>query len=158
MISGKYLKNMLTLFQIENTICNYYQTTPEAIRGKHTRSNLEPLQLCQYFSTLYTKASQTTIGSYFGSRDHSSVTHSKKVVDNLYATDKTFKSIVDELASLFDVLMEVSTKKQEKEKVVENYNITVSFINSAPLPILIQLLPIVSQKIFEKYNEKQKLI
>jgi hypothetical protein len=145
---------MLTLFQIENIICDYYQTTPEAIRGKHTRANLEPLQLCHYFSTLYTAASLTTIGQYFGKRDHSSVSHSKKTVINLSDHDKIFKEVMNELSSLFDTLLEINKNKQGKEKLNEDYNVTMAFIQSAPLPILVQILPILTQEIFEKYNEK----
>ena len=50
-----------------------------------------------YFSKKLTKSSLANIGSQIGDRDHATVLHACKTVDNLIATDKQFKKFVDDL-------------------------------------------------------------
>ncbi|TAF69070.1 MAG: chromosomal replication initiator protein DnaA, partial [Flavobacterium sp.] len=47
----------------------------------------------------FTKASLANIGSQIGDRDHATVLHACKTVDNLVATDKQFKKFVDDINS-----------------------------------------------------------
>ena len=51
-----------------------------------------------FFAKKYTKASLASIGSQIGKRDHATVLHACKTVDNLSSTDKQFKKYVDDLA------------------------------------------------------------
>ena len=44
-----------------------------------------------------TKSSLAIIGSQIGDRDHATVLHACKTVDNLVATDKQFKKYVDDI-------------------------------------------------------------
>ena len=46
----------------------------------------------------YTKASLASIGSQIGQRDHATVLHACKTVDNLSSTDKQFRKYVEDLA------------------------------------------------------------
>ena len=50
-----------------------------------------------YFAKKYTNASLSSIGFQIGKRDHATVLHACKTVDNLFETNKLFKSYVDEL-------------------------------------------------------------
>jgi chromosomal replication initiator protein len=50
-----------------------------------------------FFAKRLTKASLASIGSQIGSRDHATVLHACKTVNNLSETDRQFKIYVDEL-------------------------------------------------------------
>ena len=50
-----------------------------------------------YFSKKMTKSSLASIGAQIGKRDHATVLHACKTVDNLYATDKQFKKYVEDI-------------------------------------------------------------
>jgi chromosomal replication initiator protein len=52
-----------------------------------------------FFAKKFTKASLANIGSQIGDRDHATVLHACKTVDNLVATDKQFKKFVDDINS-----------------------------------------------------------
>ncbi len=53
-------------------------------------------QLAMFF-TKFTKASLANIGSQIGDRDHATVLHACKTVDNLVTTDKQFKKFMDDI-------------------------------------------------------------
>jgi chromosomal replication initiator protein len=50
-----------------------------------------------YFSKKLTKASLASIGTQIGKRDHATVLHACKTVDNLASTDKQFNKYVEDL-------------------------------------------------------------
>jgi chromosomal replication initiator protein len=50
-----------------------------------------------YFAKRMTKASLASIGSQIGKRDHATVLHACKTVDNLTETDKQFRKYVDDI-------------------------------------------------------------
>jgi chromosomal replication initiator protein len=50
-----------------------------------------------FFAKKFTKASLASIGSQIGKRDHATVLHACKTVDNLATTDKQFKKFVEDL-------------------------------------------------------------
>jgi len=50
-----------------------------------------------YFSKTLTKSSLASIGSQIGNKDHATVLHACKTVNNLIDTDRTFKSQIDEI-------------------------------------------------------------
>ena len=49
----------------------------------------------------FTKASLASIGSQIGKRDHATVLHACKTVDNLAETDKQFRKYIDDLTKKF---------------------------------------------------------
>jgi len=50
-----------------------------------------------FFAKKFTKASLASIGSQIGRRDHATVLHACKTVDNLSLTDKQFRKYVEDL-------------------------------------------------------------
>ena len=50
-----------------------------------------------------TQNSLVHIGSHFGKRDHATVLHACKTVDNLSSTDKQFRKFVDDLGKKLSV-------------------------------------------------------
>jgi chromosomal replication initiator protein len=50
-----------------------------------------------FFSKSMTKASLATIGTQIGGKDHATVLHACKTVNNLIETDKRFRIQIDEI-------------------------------------------------------------
>ena len=61
------------------------------------RHIVQARQLAMYFAKRLTKASLASIGSQIGSRDHATVLHACKTVNNLTETDRQFRTYVEEL-------------------------------------------------------------
>jgi chromosomal replication initiator protein len=61
------------------------------------RHIVQARQLAMYFSKRMTKASLASIGSQIGNRDHATVLHACKTVDNMLETDKQFRKFVEEI-------------------------------------------------------------
>ena len=55
------------------------------------------------FAKKFTKASLASIGSQIGKRDHATVLHACKTVDNLSSTDKQFRKYVEDLTKKLSV-------------------------------------------------------
>ena len=56
-------------------------------------------QLAMFFAKKYTKLSLANIGKYIGKRDHATVLHACKTVDNLNETDKQFRKFFSDLTT-----------------------------------------------------------
>ena len=56
-----------------------------------------------YFSKNLTKSSLATIGAQIGGKDHATVLHACKTVDNLSSTDKQFRKFVEDLGKKLSV-------------------------------------------------------
>ena len=54
-----------------------------------------------FFAKKFTKASLASIGTQIGKRDHATVLHACKTVDNLAETDKQFKKYIEDLTKKF---------------------------------------------------------
>ena len=61
------------------------------------RHIVQARQIAMYFAKKFTKASLASIGSQIGRRDHATVLHACKTVDNLSFTDKQFRKYVEDL-------------------------------------------------------------
>jgi len=61
------------------------------------REIVQARQIAMYFSKSLTKASLSTIGSVIGNKDHATVLHACKTVNNLMETDKRFKAQVEDI-------------------------------------------------------------
>ena len=65
------------------------------------RHIVQARQLAMYFAKRYTKASLASIGSQIGKRDHATVLHACRTVENLADTDKQFKKYIEDLSKKF---------------------------------------------------------
>jgi chromosomal replication initiator protein len=54
-------------------------------------------QVAMFFSKNLTKSSLATIGLQIGGKDHATVLHACKTVNNLIETDKQFKNQIEEI-------------------------------------------------------------
>ncbi|MEI6899755.1 MAG: chromosomal replication initiator protein DnaA [Bacteroidota bacterium] len=97
----KFVKNTtreISIDFIQKVICDYFNINIEMINSKtRKREIVQARQLSMYFSKKHTKASLASIGLHCGNKDHATVLHACRTVNNLVETDKQFRSFVEEL-------------------------------------------------------------
>jgi len=100
--SVKNNRNDLTIDHIQQIIADYFGLDIESLHSKTRKRNVvQARQLAMFFSKKYTKNSFSTIGSQIGQRDHATVLHACKTVENLIETDRAFKKYVSDLETKF---------------------------------------------------------
>jgi len=97
----KFVKNVkreISIDYIQKIVSDYFQLDLDILQSKtRKRHVVQARQLAMFFAKKYTKASLANIGSQIGNRDHATVLHACKTVDNLAATDKQFRAFVDDI-------------------------------------------------------------
>ena len=98
----KFVKNTkreVSIDYIQKVVSDYFQMDIETLQSKTRRRHIvQARQLAMYFAKKFTKASLASIGSQIGKRDHATVLHACKTVDNLTFTDKQFRKYVEDLS------------------------------------------------------------
>ncbi|MFZ4739585.1 MAG: chromosomal replication initiator protein DnaA [Bacteroidales bacterium] len=97
----KFVKNTtrdISIDFIQKIVCDYFGIPVDRISSKtRKREVVQARQLAMYFSKKLTKSSLASIGLQCGNKDHATVLHACRTVNNLIETDKKYKSNVDEL-------------------------------------------------------------
>ena len=97
-IINKFIINTskdISIDYIQKIVCDYFGLGVDVIYSKsRKRDVVQARQLAMYFSKKLTKSSLTTIGLHCGNKDHATVLHACRTVNNLMDTDKQFKSYV----------------------------------------------------------------
>lgn len=100
-IIDKFIRNTAKEVSIEyiiNVVCdNLNITHAQFAEPTRRREIVQARQLAMYFSKKYTKSSLAVIGNKCGNKDHATVLHACKTVENLIETDKKFKKIASEI-------------------------------------------------------------
>jgi len=94
----KSTKREISIDYIQKVVCNFYNIGLEQLQSKtRKREIVQARQVAMFFSKTLTKSSLATIGSQIGGKDHATVLHACKTVNNLIETDKRFRLQVDEI-------------------------------------------------------------
>jgi chromosomal replication initiator protein len=94
----KSTKREISIDYIQKVVCNYYNIGLDMLQSKtRKREIVQARQVAMFFSKTLTKSSLATIGSQIGGKDHATVLHACKTVNNLIETDKRFRLQVDEI-------------------------------------------------------------
>lgn len=97
----KFVKSIdfeVTVDYIQKVVCDYFHLPVEAIKSSsRKREVVQARQIAMYFSKSLTKYSLAAIGQQCGGKDHATVLHSCRTVNNLMETDKRFRANVYEL-------------------------------------------------------------
>jgi chromosomal replication initiator protein len=94
----KNSKKEISVDYIQKIVCDYFEITPDQLHSKtRKREIVQARQIAMFFSKSLTKASLASIGSQIGGKDHATVLHACKTVNNLIDTDKRFKQTVDNI-------------------------------------------------------------
>jgi len=100
-IVNKFVKNTkreVSIDYIQKVVSEYFQMDIATLQSKTRKRHIvQARQLAMYFAKKFTKASLASIGSQIGKRDHATVLHACKTVDNLSFTDKQFRKYVEDL-------------------------------------------------------------
>ena len=100
-IVDNYVKNTkreVSIDYIQKIVSEYFQMDVETLQSKTRKRHIvQARQLAMFFAKKFTKASLASIGSQIGKRDHATVLHACKTVDNLASTDKQFSKFVEDI-------------------------------------------------------------
>jgi chromosomal replication initiator protein len=98
----KFVKNTkreVSIDYIQKVVSDYFQMDVETLQSKTRKRHIvQARQLAMFFAKKFTKASLASIGTQIGKRDHATVLHACKTVDNLSSTDKQFRKYVEDLS------------------------------------------------------------
>ncbi|MCC7331148.1 MAG: chromosomal replication initiator protein DnaA [Flavobacteriales bacterium] len=97
----KFVKNTareVSIDFIQKVVCDYFEMPIDHLKSKtRKREVVQARQIAMYFSKQLTKSSLATIGMHCGGKDHATVLHACKTVNNLMDTDKRFRSYIEDL-------------------------------------------------------------
>jgi chromosomal replication initiator protein len=103
----KFVKNTkreVSIDYIQKVVSDYFQMDVDTLQSKTRKRHIvQARQLAMFFAKKFTKASLASIGSQIGKRDHATVLHACKTVDNLSSTDKQFRKYVEDLTKKLSV-------------------------------------------------------
>lgn len=97
-VVNKNIKNTqkeLTVDFIYKTVCGYFGLPTDSAQSKtRKREVVQARQIAMYFSKQMTKTSLASIGAQIGGKNHATVLHACKTVNNLMDTDRQFNDII----------------------------------------------------------------
>lgn len=97
----KFVKNTareVSIDFIQKVVCDYFDLPMDLLKSKtRKREVVQARQIAMFFAKSMTKSSLATIGMHCGGKDHATVLHACRTVNNLMDTDKRFKNYITEL-------------------------------------------------------------
>lgn len=97
----KVQERQISVELIEEEVCKYFDVELNLIHSKSKKQEIsQARQIAMYLSRKYTDKSYSNIGEMIGKRDHATVLHACKTVNNWIETDKKFKSSIQEIEQL----------------------------------------------------------
>lgn len=97
----KFVKNTareVSIDYIQKVVCDYFDLPIELLKSKtRKREVVQARQIVMYFAKSMTKSSLASIGAQCGGKDHATVLHACRTVNNLIDTDKQFRGYIHEL-------------------------------------------------------------
>jgi chromosomal replication initiator protein len=100
-IIDKFVRNTakeVSIDYIQKVVCDYFNLPIDVMKSKtRKREVVQARQIAMYFAKQLTKSSLATIGAHCGGKDHATVLHACRTVNNLMDTDKKFRHYIQEL-------------------------------------------------------------
>src|SRR3989339_1137078 len=94
----KNTKRELSIDYIQKVVCDFFNMPHDVINSKtRKREIVQARQIAMFFAKNLTKSSLATIGSQIGGKDHATVLHACKTVNNLMDTDKRFRGFIEDI-------------------------------------------------------------
>jgi chromosomal replication initiator protein len=92
------VQNQISIEKIQKKVTEHYNLRAQDMISKRRPSNIAfPRQIAMYISRMMTGSSLQEIGESFGGRDHGTVIHACKTVENMMEQDASVKQSVDYL-------------------------------------------------------------
>ncbi len=96
----------ITVDFIQNLVAEHFKIPVETLKSKtRKRQIVIARQLSMFLAKKMTQASLKKIGETFGGRDHSTVIHALRAVENMLDTDPAFKQTLEELSKKITLSM-----------------------------------------------------
>ncbi len=103
----KFVKNTareVSIDYIQKVVCDYFDLPIELLKSKtRKREVVQARQIAMYFAKKMTKSSLASIGAHCGGKDHATVLHACRTVNNLQETDKQFRGYLEDLEKKLSV-------------------------------------------------------
>ncbi|MDR0414244.1 MAG: chromosomal replication initiator protein DnaA [Prevotellaceae bacterium] len=100
-VVNKNIKNTQREFTVGNiykTVCDYFRIPVDSVQSKtRKREIVQARQIAMYFSKSMTKTSLASIGAQIGGKNHATVVHACKTINNLMETDRNFFEMVNNI-------------------------------------------------------------
>jgi chromosomal replication initiator protein len=97
----KFVKNTtreISIDFIQKIVSDYFNLPLELLKSKtRKREVVQARQIAMFFAKSMTKSSLASIGLQCGGKDHATVLHACRTVNNLMETDKKFKVYIEEI-------------------------------------------------------------
>lgn len=88
---------------IQRIVCKQYNVSKaDLLSSRRTRTVVRPRQIAMYLAKTLTPRSLPEIGRRFGNRDHTTVLHAVRKIEDMMKTDRGFADEVDVLRRQFD--------------------------------------------------------
>lgn len=88
----------ISVDMIQKTVAEFFRVPPSELRSKkRTRNIVLPRQIAMYLSRQLTAQSLPEIGNAFGGKDHTTVLHSCKKIEQSLTVEREIRNIVDQL-------------------------------------------------------------
>ncbi|MBT9292804.1 chromosomal replication initiator protein DnaA [Prosthecodimorpha staleyi] len=89
---------------IQRIVCKQYNVSKaDLLSSRRTRTVVRPRQIAMYLSKTLTPRSLPEIGRRFGNRDHTTVLHAVRKIEDMIKTDRAFQDEVDGLKRQIDL-------------------------------------------------------
>ncbi len=97
-------KKEVSIDNIQKIVCDYFNVPVKQLLEKTRKSEIvHARQITMYFSKKLTQNTLKVIGEYFGGKDHTTVMHSCKTVENQIEVDTEFKKVVLDLQNKIQI-------------------------------------------------------
>lgn len=107
--SSRPATKIFTSYDIQKVVSEYYHIPIELMNSKTRKGEIvRARHVAMYFTKNLTKDSLSIIGRTVGGKDHATVSHAYKAVNNLIDTDNLFRMQIDEIYNLLNY--DTSTK------------------------------------------------
>jgi chromosomal replication initiator protein len=97
----KFVKNTtreISIDFIQKVVSDYFSLPLELLKSKtRKREVVQARQIAMFFAKNMTKSSLASIGLQCGGKDHATVLHACRTVNNLMETDKKFRIYIDDI-------------------------------------------------------------
>ncbi|MDR2039938.1 MAG: chromosomal replication initiator protein DnaA [Bacteroidales bacterium] len=98
----KHTRPEISIDYILQVVSDYFHLDEENILSNtRKREIVQARQVAMYLSKQFTKTSLKSIGAQLGNKDHATVLHACRTVNNLIETDRRFKTQIEELEGKF---------------------------------------------------------
>ena len=99
----KNTKRELSIDYILQVVADYFHIDENSVLSNtRKREIVQARQVAMYFSKQLTKTSLKSIGAQLGKKDHATVLHACRTINDLMETDRRFKTQIEELGGKFN--------------------------------------------------------